>query len=196
MNRFPSNASVSSGNGSAGSSSGALLFDFPSSSSVTSEGGSTDYRSDVDESFSDYGPMQIKGNCVRPSVCLFRQVESQGSRGVRFNIIRWLMFQPQPIPTAVLIPMPDTNGFQTHFLRMSKSGLVHTETLRLFCNVKVYLHQESTSMLQQLSDDISNTVLIENNGVAPDWSCNPFSSDTVVFNEKRITSIITGLSER
>ena len=70
MNRFPSNASVSSGNGSAGSSSGALLFDFPSNSSVTSEGGSTDYRSDVDESFSDYGPMQIKGNSVCLSVCL------------------------------------------------------------------------------------------------------------------------------
>ena len=77
MNRFPSNASVSSGNGSAGSSSGALLFDFPSNSSVTSEGGSTDYRSDVDESFSDYGPMQIKGNCVCLSV-YFDKVEVRG----------------------------------------------------------------------------------------------------------------------
>ena len=79
MNRFPSNASGSSDNGSAGSSSGAaLLFDFPSNSSVTSEGGSTDYRSDVDESFSDYGPMQIKGNCFCLFVCLFRPGKEWG----------------------------------------------------------------------------------------------------------------------
>ena len=109
MNRFPSNASVSSGNGSAGSSSGALLFDFPSNSSVTSEGGSTDYRSDVDESFSDYGPMQIKGNSVCLSVCLFRQGGSQGMPQPQCNIHQyqmigfcfqgsWQMFQPQLIP--------------------------------------------------------------------------------------------------
>ena len=60
MNRLPSNVSVSSGNSFTGSgSAGCALYDFPSSSSVTSETGSTEYRSD--ESFSDYGSMQIKG---------------------------------------------------------------------------------------------------------------------------------------
>ena len=36
------------------------------------------------------------------------------------------------------------------------------------------LHQASVSTLLQISDDASNTVLIENNGVTPDWGCNPF----------------------
>ena len=35
------------------------------------------------------------------------------------------MFQPQPIRTVMLIPMPDKNRFQTHFL--SESGLGYTE---------------------------------------------------------------------
>ena len=48
-------------------------------------------------------------------------------------------------------------------------------------------------MLQQLCDDDSDSVLIENNGITPDSGCNPFSSDTVVFNEKRIASVITEL---
>ena len=60
MNRLPSNTSISSSNSSTGSrSAGCALYDFPSSSSVMSETGSTDYRSD--ESFSDYVSVQIKG---------------------------------------------------------------------------------------------------------------------------------------
>ena len=59
---------------------------------------------------------------------------------------------------------------------------------------RVRLHQASASMPQQLCDDASNSVLIENNVVAPDWGCNPFSSDTVVFNENRITRMIAELS--
>ena len=38
-------------------------------------------------------------------------------------------------------------------------------------------------MLRQLCDDAGNSFLIENNRVTADWGCNPFSSDTVVFNE-------------
>ena len=41
-------------------------------------------------------------------------------------------------------------------------------------------------MLGQICDDASDTVLIENNGVAPDWGCNTFSSDIIVFNENSI----------
>ena len=39
------------------------------------------------------------------------------------------------------------------------------------------LHQESASTLRQLCDDAYNFVLIEISGVAPEWFCNPFSSD-------------------
>ena len=37
------------------------------------------------------------------------------------------------------------------------------------------LHQVSESMLRQLCNDTSDTILIENNGVTPEWGCNQFS---------------------
>ena len=33
------------------------------------------------------------------------------------------------------------------------------------------------------------TVLIEINRVAPDWGCNTFSGDSIVFNENDVTGI-------
>ena len=59
--------------------------------------------------------------------------------------------------------------------------------------VRVHLH---TKRQQQLCNDTSNSVLIENNGVIPEWTCNPFPSDTVVFNENRIASFIPELLQR
>ena len=52
-----------------------------------------------------------------------------------------------------------------------------------------------TKYQRQCCDDANDTVLIENNGVAPEWSCNPFSSDSITFNESSITSIIAELSQ-
>ena len=54
------------------------------------------------------------------------------------------------------------------------------------------LHQASSHWW----DDASDTVLIENNGVAPEWGCNPFSSNSIVFNENSITSLIAEFSQR
>ena len=45
-------------------------------------------------------------------------------------------------------------------------------------------------------DDTMDTVLIENNGFAPDWGCNPFLSDSTVFNENSVASIIAELWQR
>ena len=42
-------------------------------------------------------------------------------------------------------------------------------------------------MLLQFCDDACDSVLIENNGIASESGCNPFSSDSIVFNENRIT---------
>ena len=64
----------------------------------------------------------------------------------------------------------------------------------VFC-VRARLHQASESMLQQLCDDASNTVLTENNGVAWRWVATPFWSDSIVFNENSIASIIAELSQ-
>ena len=50
-------------------------------------------------------------------------------------------------------------------------------------------------MLQQLCYDASDTVLIENNGVARKWVATPFWSYSIVFNENTIASIIAELSE-
>ena len=60
--------------------------------------------------------------------------------------------------------------------------------------LKVCLHQASASTLRQLCDDTSNSVLIENNGVALEWSYKPFSSDSIVFIENSIASIIAALT--
>ena len=56
--------------------------------------------------------------------------------------------------------------------------------------VRDHLHQASPSMPRQLYDDASDSVLIEHNGVTPDWGCNTFSSNTVVFKDNRITSVM------
>ena len=49
-------------------------------------------------------------------------------------------------------------------------------------------------MVRQLCDDARDSVLIENNGVAPEWVCNQFSSDFTVFNENGIASVIATLT--
>ena len=59
-----------------------------------------------------------------------------------------------------------------------------------------HLHQASASMLRQLYDDACDSVLIENKRVAPEWGCNLFSSDSIVFNENTIISVIAELSQR
>ena len=46
--------------------------------------------------------------------------------------------------------------------------LRHRESLRAF------LHQASVSTLRQLCDDATDNAVIENNGVTPDWGCNPW----------------------
>ena len=49
-------------------------------------------------------------------------------------------------------------------------------------------------MLRRLCDDASDTVLIENNRVLSEQGCNPFSRDSIVFNENSIASIVTALT--
>ena len=51
-----------------------------------------------------------------------------------------------------------------------------------------------TKRQRQRCDDTCDSVLIENNGVTPDWGYNPFSSDSTVFNENRIVSVIAALT--
>ena len=63
---------------------------------------------------------------------------------------------------------------------------MYRRTVRAF---RPHLHQVSASTLQQLCDGASNTVLIENNVVVPEWGCNPFPGDFVVFGENIITSV-------
>ena len=60
--------------------------------------------------------------------------------------------------------------------------------------LKAYLPRTSVSTLRQLCDDVSDTALIQNNGIAPDWGCNRFLSDSIVFNENRIASFIAALT--
>ena len=48
-----------------------------------------------------------------------------------------------------------------------------------------------TKRQRQRHDDACDSVLIENSGVTWKWVANPFWSESIVFNEKRIASIIT-----
>ena len=59
--------------------------------------------------------------------------------------------------------------------------------------VRARLHQVSASTLRQLCYEVSNTVLIENNGVTQKWVATQFWGDSIVFNENSITSVITEL---
>ena len=59
----------------------------------------------------------------------------------------------------------------------------------LFSKGRVY-----TKRQRQHCDDDCDSVLIENNGVTPEWVCNPFSSDSTVFNENRIAIVIAVLT--
>ena len=52
--------------------------------------------------------------------------------------------------------------------------------------VSVYTEHRS-----QLCNDAIDIVVIESNGVTPDWSCNLFWSDFIVFNQNSIASAIT-----
>ena len=65
--------------------------------------------------------------------------------------------------------------------------------LILYIVIRARLHQVSESMLRQIVHDASDTVLIENNGVAWKWVAPLFWSNSIVFNETSITSIITTL---
>ena len=59
--------------------------------------------------------------------------------------------------------------------------------------VRERLHQASESMLRQLCDNASDSVLIENHRVTLDSGCKAFSSDFIVFNESSIASVIVAL---
>ena len=56
--------------------------------------------------------------------------------------------------------------------------------------VRTHLHQVSVSMLRQLCNYASKTVLIENNGVAQKRVAALFWSGSIVVNENTVTSII------
>ena len=58
-----------------------------------------------------------------------------------------------------------------------------------------YLRPVYTKRQYQRCNNASYTVLIENNRVAPEWGCNPFLSDSIVFNEDIVASVITELSQ-
>ena len=77
------------------------------------------------------------------------------------------------------------NDKDQHFSQRGQSKFVDEERARL--------HQASASTLRQLSDDACDFVLIENNGVAPEWGCNLFSSNSTDFNENRIARVVAAL---
>ena len=72
----------------------------------------------------------------------------------------------------------------------------HIQKYCIVLKVKDHLHQALALTLRQVCNDMSNSVLIANNGVTLEWGCIPFSSDSFVFNENRMASIIAELPQR
>ena len=68
--------------------------------------------------------------------------------------------------------------------------------LNIQLTFRARLYQASASTLRQHYDDACDSVLIDNNGDAQEWSCNLFSSDSIVFNENRTARVIADLSQR
>ena len=64
----------------------------------------------------------------------------------------------------------------------------------LVFQLRARLQQVSESMLRQICNDAIDSIPIENNGVAREWGCNTFSSDSIVFIECSITSVTAKLS--
>ena len=81
-------------------------------------------------------------------------------------------------------------GMTSYFVRMYDVFKCRCATF-----LRAHLHQASASALRQLCE-ACDSVLIENNGVTPEWVCNLFSSDSTDFNENRIASVIAELSQR
>ena len=62
------------------------------------------------------------------------------------------------------------------------------------CTVfRVRLQKALVSALRQLYNDASDTVLIEKNGAAPEWGCNPIYNNSIDFNENSTASVIAEL---
>ena len=63
-----------------------------------------------------------------------------------------------------------------------------------FVLFKASLGPICTKRQRQRCNNACNSVLIENNGFAPEWGCNLFSSDSTDFNENRIASVIAAFT--
>ena len=55
---------------------------------------------------------------------------------------------------------------------------------------RVRLRQTLALTLRQLCDEASDPVLIENNGVTSKWVATQFLTDSIVFHENSIDSVI------
>ena len=75
-------------------------------------------------------------------------------------------------------------------IRRISNGIMH----KVPDFLRARLHQESASKLRQLCDDACDSVFIENSGVARKWVATPFWSDSIVFNENRIASVIAAFT--
>ena len=119
--------------------------------------------------------MTLDGQIVQSCMCDYNQSVNNNTQGlVKFTLMA------HHIST-------------THSSCPQMAKKISLNSMNSLTSLRAHLHQAST--LQQLIDDATNSVLIENNGVTPEWTCNPFLSDSIVFDENRIASVIVELSQ-
>ena len=151
-----------------------------------------------------------EGRVLYPSAAIRSRIFSIGVTAGFSSVILWT--DPHAQRMCAFTVNKISRYFQTYvqFLRIDlcasqlcSDDMIDTAlNLRLMCRgtytllcTRARLHQELASTLQQLCDDTNDSILNENNGVAPEWGCNPFSSDFIVFNENCFAGVIAEFSQ-
>ena len=81
-----------------------------------------------------------------------------------------------------------------HYFCFTLKHINNKGSPEFWCLVRATLEPVYTKCQRQRCDYACDSVLIENSRVAWKWVANPFWSNSIVFNENRIASIITVLT--
>ena len=148
--------------------------------------------------------MDIRYHITDRLTCLFYYLRIRN----RYRTINTL---PRAFPES---PLKSANGVRQPMvmkLKVTLKGARYATSLGSWirhCNIRLWETPNTSSSVlvwsertkgpftRNVSDDSSDTVFIENNGVARKWVATPIWSDSIVLNESSIARVITELSRR
>ena len=124
----------------------------------------------------------MKDKCEQHQCVLDHDDDSQTDQNVGYGVPRSLHILIHGVIRGVIARILTGflyySGIHHHAILMSSiRNKIHftLPIIRQFDSfLMARLHRALASTLLPLCDDASDTILIENNGVAPQWDCNPF----------------------